>query len=147
MFKKLLLALLLTLSTLQAMDQRLYQYPDAKADYVKATNEKDQSAAFDLALFYETQLNDNNEAISWYKRAYSFGSSRAALNLGLIYHKEKKYDMAFNWYIKAYQHNDIKSAYNIAILYEDQSNNNKAIEWYIKSDMATLIQTQITKLF
>lgn len=44
------------------MDQRLFKYLDAKSDYVKATQEKDQSAAFDLALFYDSKKGDKQKS-------------------------------------------------------------------------------------
>ena len=62
MFKNLLIFLLLVLAiNLNAMDQRLFKYLDAKSDYVKATQEKDQSAAFDLALFYDSKKGDSKK--------------------------------------------------------------------------------------
>jgi len=131
MFNKLLFTLLLTLSTLQAMDQRLYQYPDAKKDYVQATKEKDQSAAFDLALFYDKQLHDNKKAIAWYKKAYKLGSERATLNLGNLYFSDKKYKDAQSWFMKAHTFGDVKGTYNIAYLYDEIYNKDDlALSWY-----------------
>jgi len=113
------------------MDQRLFKYPDAKTDYVKATQDKDQSAAFDLALFYKTTLHDDDKAIEWYKKSYEYGSSRASLNLGNLYFKLQKYNDAEVWFINAYNNGDIKSAYNIGYLYDEvYQNYGKAIEWY-----------------
>ena len=134
MLKILLILLLLITATIHGMDQRLYKYPDAKNDYVKASKDKDQSAAFQLALFYKTELQDYDKAIEWYKIAYSYGSERSAFNLGLIYHKQKNYDEALKWYKEAYKNNDIKSAYNLGLLYEETyKDNKKAIKWYKKA--------------
>ncbi|PHR56882.1 MAG: hypothetical protein COA44_07170 [Arcobacter sp.] len=134
MFKKLLLIGLLTIATLQGMDERLFKYPDAKNDYVKATQDKDQSAAFDLALFYKTTLHDNEKAIEWYKKSYEYGSSRAALNIGNIYKHFDKTKEAIEWYKKAYDRGDIKSALALGIIYEQTLHNYKvAIKWYEKA--------------
>ena len=139
MFKRLIVILLLILTIAQAnekFDVRLDKYPEAKLDYVKATNDKDQSAAFDLALFYENKLKDNAKAIEWYKKSYDLGSGSAAYNLGLLYDiKEKKYQDAIKWYKKAYLKENISgAALNLGVVYKSELKDyNKAIRWYTKA--------------
>jgi len=132
--KKLLILLLLVTATIHGMDQRLYKYPDAKNDYVKASKDKDQDSAFQLALFYEMELNDSDKAIKWYKKAYEYGSSSGAYNLGNIYYNAKQFKKAIKWYIKADEKNDKKASHAIGVMYEEiYKNNQKAIKWYKKA--------------
>ena len=132
MLKKLSLLIFLTSLSIFAMDQRLNKYPDAREDYIKATQEKDQSAAFQLALFYEMDLKDNEQAIKWYEQSYKYGSERAAYNLGLLYEKkEHNYKNAIHWYTKAYNNNDEKSALALGILYRKKMTDYKTAKaWY-----------------
>ena len=102
---------------------------------MKAVNDKDQSAAFDLALFYQKDLKDKDKAIEWYKKSYNLGSGAAAYNLGNIYNNSKNYQDAITWYKKAYEKDNISSAaLNLGLLYKGQFKDyGKAKRWYKKA--------------
>lgn len=134
MFKSILLILLLLTVNSFAVDKRLENYPKATKLYKEATQNKSQVAAFDLALFYEDTLKDSKQTVYWYKKSYEYGSSSAALNLGLHYLNLKDYPKTIEWFEKAYNRNDTKSAFNLGMLYDDRLKDYpKAIEWYKKS--------------
>lgn len=131
MLKKLFLLTLLFVGTLYAFDVRLNNYPDMKAKYDRATKELNQSAAFDLGLFYKKTLHDYDQSIYWYKRAYTLGSSGAAYNLGSLYQNMSKYNEALDWYKKAANKGDIKAPRALGLLYEDHFKAyDNSIHWY-----------------
>ena len=72
MIKQLFLLVLLLVSSLNAMDARLKQYPEAKALYEKAKQDN-ANAAFNLAIFYDDTLNDYEKAIYWYTSSDKMG--------------------------------------------------------------------------
>jgi TPR repeat protein len=122
---------LLLAGSLHAYDIRLDSYPSAKAHYERA-NKGDADAAYNLAMFYDEKLNDNDKAIYWYKTADAMGATHAAYNLGYVYEEEKRdYDNALKWYEKAAKDGDVKAPFALGLLYDEHFQNyGKAIQWY-----------------
>ena len=134
MLKRLLLLALLLIGSLYAYDTRLDAYPSAKANYERA-NKGDADAAYNLAMFYDEKINDNDKAIEWYKTADALGASHAAYNLGYVFEKElHNNETALTWYLKAANSGDTKAPFALGLLYKNHYQNyQKAIEWYKQS--------------
>ncbi|WP_345980435.1 tetratricopeptide repeat protein [Sulfurimonas sp. HSL3-2] len=74
-----------------------------------------------------------DDAIRWYKQAYSRTNNKdAANNLGLIYDHKKKYKLANLWYIKAIKKESLEAIKNLGRLYHYKLNDDvKAAEYFI----------------
>ena len=134
MLKRLLLLALLLIGSLYAYDTRLDAYPSAKANYERA-NKGDADAAYNLAMFYDEKINDNDKAIEWYKTADAMGATHAAYNLGYVYEKELHDNQnALQWYKKAAKDGDVKAPSALGIVYDELLRDyDKAIKWYTKA--------------
>ena len=92
------------------------------------------SAASNLGYLFD-DLNQYNDAVTWYKRAIEKDNKNALLNLALLYDlKLNKPKLSIPYYEKLYEQGNKSAPYSLGCLYEEKLHvYEKAIEWYKKA--------------
>ena len=88
--------------------------------FLAAAKEGETSAFGPLAQFYDLGKGvkaDEEAALYWYRRAYFYGSSVAANNIGCIWRDRGKLARALMWFRRAVRLGDAESNLNIAKIY------------------------------
>jgi len=101
---------------------KIKDYDKAIFWYKKAyeLDNKNTDAANNLGLLYK-DLKQNENAVTWYKKASAHSDADALINLALLYKK-------------AYESGEIKGAYGLGYLYDvDKKDSVNAIIWYKKA--------------
>lgn len=119
-----------TEKALECFSDAYYELRDAAGD-----------AADEIGGIYATLLQDDEEAVEWYRRGVEVGSDLAMFDLGWMYDNgkgvEEDKDKAMEYYRKAYEcygKAEGRAACNIGNLYEETYlDYKKALKWYRRS--------------
>lgn len=117
-------------------------YKEALEWYVKAAQEGNSEAKFNLGVLYENGKGvavDFNRAFKWYLSAAQDGHPVAQFNIGNMYSKgagvTQNQNHAARWYLKAAEQGDVDAQYNIGNRYAlgngVSENLVEAYKWYL----------------
>jgi tetratricopeptide (TPR) repeat protein len=106
-----------------------YHYDDYEHDYEKAIEQYKLSlenddvsyhgvAAYNMALLYENNLNDNVNAEHYYKIACSYKYKDSFASLAQLYFKQKKYDISLGYFESSIKLGNVYDFYEYAICLE-----------------------------
>jgi TPR repeat protein len=101
--------------------------------YLKAIDDGNYGAMFNLALLYKTEFEDYQKAKEYYLMAVEKGHLDAMYNLALLYHIElKDYDKAKEYYLIAVEKGDADAMDNLGLLFKTKFKDyEKAKEYFL----------------
>lgn len=119
-------------------------YKNAFSFWLKAANQGNASAQFNLGTLYENGegiSQDYSKAFEWYQKAANQGNVDALFNLGSMYYNgngvAQNYKKALEWWQKAANHGDSDAQYWLGTMYENgegvAQNFDKSFELFQKS--------------
>jgi TPR repeat protein len=118
-------------------------YSEAAKWFLKAAEQGDADAQYNLALMYENGegvKKDYKEAVRWYTKAAEQGYASAQYMLGYMYCNGlgvKDYSEALKWYRKAAEQGDADAQGNLGWMYANglgvSRDYKEAVKWYRKS--------------
>jgi len=119
---------------------------EAKEKYKKAEmllnaqkDDADGETLYKTGKFYESERNDENEALKWYTRAAEHGSADAQYRLSIYYLRnntdsiEFRYNESKKWSQKAADQGHAKAQADVAWNYDRNGDYVKAAQWYRKA--------------
>ena len=109
------------------------QFEDAIKFLEKSAEQGEKIAFFNIALIYDINLNNIEQAEKYYLLAIDNGVNDAYLNLGILYSNNlNDYHKAEKYYLLAIENGDNRAYLNLGNLYCDKLNDyRKAEEYYL----------------
>jgi TPR repeat protein len=110
--------------------EEMNKYTKALRYYLKAIENNNINAMYNLALLYDNQ-EKLAEAEKYYLMAIEKGEKEAMFNLALLYKNQEKFAEAEKFYLMAIEKGNDKAMFNLALLYKNQEKFAEAEKFYL----------------
>lgn len=107
--------------------------PDQLVEIKEKAVEGNMTAIEKLADYYNYIENDQEKAISWYKKSAEHGNTSSQEMLAILYLGRNDKENAFQWYRKLAENGNTDSQIHLAELYLDKKDMESALYWYKKA--------------